>query len=425
MQGFTKLQSTKNNIKQAIINKGVPVASSDTFASYAQKIMNIVAGGDTPAEQAYLRDTIERDITDIEVTGISNIGEGAFQSCTNLTTVNFPNVTNIGNNAFQDCTNLPIVNFPNVTDIGRWAFQNCTKLSTANFPNVTNMSFSFQDCTNLKRLELGVNQVCTLSNVNAFNNSGVAAGTGYIYVPLNLVDSYKAASNWVTYKEQIRALPDPTQLKTLTINNNVLTATYTYIINGVASAVTGNVLTNIPKYSVIEYIIEADGYNTVKGSILLEDNATIDVTMTIPSWHSFTQPVLSANGTLGGEAFAVAGAHRSSNYAWYAFDASGTTYFRPASDSYDLIFYNPNPLKVSQLVLTYSSATYSDYPTTILSVSDDNVTWTQLKSFTTSSAASQTLAVDSSTGYLYYKITFTRGTNVRLKNCDITAQEYS
>lgn len=32
--------------------------------------------------------------------------------------------------------------------------------------------------------------------------------TGYIYVPRALVDSYKAATNWSTYADQIRAIED-------------------------------------------------------------------------------------------------------------------------------------------------------------------------------------------------------------------------
>jgi hypothetical protein len=33
-------------------------------------------------------------------------------------------------------------------------------------------------------------------------------GTGYIYVPSALVETYKTASNWVTYAAQIRAIED-------------------------------------------------------------------------------------------------------------------------------------------------------------------------------------------------------------------------
>ena len=43
-ENLTLLQSTKANIKQAIINKGVSVSDTDTFASYADKIGQISGG---------------------------------------------------------------------------------------------------------------------------------------------------------------------------------------------------------------------------------------------------------------------------------------------------------------------------------------------------------------------------------------------
>ena len=52
--------------------------------------------------------------------------------------------------------------------------------------------------------------MATLSNTNAFSSTPIASGTGYIYVPRALVDSYKAASKWSTYANQFRALEDYT-----------------------------------------------------------------------------------------------------------------------------------------------------------------------------------------------------------------------
>ena len=58
--------------------------------------------------------------------------------------------------------------------------------------------------------------ICTLSNKNAFSGSSVASGTGYIYVPKDLVESYKTATNWSTYATQFRALEDYTVDGTIT-----------------------------------------------------------------------------------------------------------------------------------------------------------------------------------------------------------------
>jgi hypothetical protein len=44
----------------------------------------------------------------------------------------------------------------------------------------------------------------------------IEKGTGYIYVPADLVDSYKAATNWSTFAAQFRALEDYTVDGTIT-----------------------------------------------------------------------------------------------------------------------------------------------------------------------------------------------------------------
>ena len=47
-----------------------------------------------------------------------------------------------------------------------------------------------------------------LVNKNALQNTMIANGTGYIYVPAELVETYKTTSNWETYADQIRAIED-------------------------------------------------------------------------------------------------------------------------------------------------------------------------------------------------------------------------
>ena len=194
---------------------------------------------------AFLGDSV---ITNISLPNATNIGNSAFSGCSKLEHINIPNVTTINNTAFKECTSLTSVDMPNVTSIGKYAFQlsnvrrvylpkvtsvndyafnnskieeitmpnletipkdcfaSCINLLTVDLPKVTNIfSEAFTSCRNLTSITLRANQVCTLNNANAFVNT---PSTMKIYVPSDLVDSYKANSRWSTYASQIEAIQE-------------------------------------------------------------------------------------------------------------------------------------------------------------------------------------------------------------------------
>ena len=118
---------------------------------------------------------------------ITNIGTYAFYEQYSLTTVNLPVCTTIYSYAFMGCTSLIAVNLPSCTSIGEGAFSGCTSLIGVILSGPT---------------------VCTLETNFVFDNTPIASGTGYIYVPANLVDTYKAATNWSAYASQIVAISE-------------------------------------------------------------------------------------------------------------------------------------------------------------------------------------------------------------------------
>lgn len=178
---------------------------------------------------------------------ITKVGYGTFYGNTSLTGFDAPNVTTIADYAFRDCSNLSSVNMPLLTSATVSAFYN-TAIEDINFPELTTMgtytfggssknktitlpklkivqsngfrqntgvttidlgactniyATGFYNCTALTTLILRNNAVCTLANVSAF--SGCSALTS-IYVPDSLVDSYKAATNWIDFADKIKGL---------------------------------------------------------------------------------------------------------------------------------------------------------------------------------------------------------------------------
>ncbi len=96
-----------------------------------------------------------------------------------------------------------------ISKIGKYAFYDCTALTVVDVPNVTSIEANaLYNCSALDALILGGDTVVPLSDSNALTGSGIAAGTGYIYVPSALLTSYQAATNWSTYASQFLARED-------------------------------------------------------------------------------------------------------------------------------------------------------------------------------------------------------------------------
>lgn len=125
---------------------------------------------------------------------------------------------------------------------------------------------------------------------------------------------------------------------------------------------------------------------------------------------TFSQPTLSANGTLGGSSFAVAA---SSVYAgrepYLMFDNNSSTHWtsNQVTTGY-VIFYNPNALKVSSIAVTNRSDSGVTTPASFAVYgSNDNSTYTLVGSYTNSNSTNGTTwiqAINSTNFYNYHKI---------------------
>jgi hypothetical protein len=197
-----------------------------------------------------------------------SIDDYAFQNSRGIESLSIPNVTEVGTYAFQYCNKLAVLDAPNLITLGGYAFSGnntykmtcksinlpkCTAIPASTltyFSNVTELilpeckSIGNSSCTNwsnlqyvdlpkctsianyglrnngaLETLILRSETMCTLANY-ALNSTKIFNGTGYVYVPRALIESYQVATNWSkAYAKNanvFRALEDYTVDGTLT-----------------------------------------------------------------------------------------------------------------------------------------------------------------------------------------------------------------
>ena len=153
---------------------------------------------------------LTRRATTIRNDRITYLGMEVFRNYDSLAIADFPNVTSTGVNVFYACYALHTVNLPSLISISTNMFGRNSLLKRLDFPSVESISRgAFSGCASLVTLILRkADAVCTLENVSAFSYTPIEKSTGFVYVPDDLVERYKAATNWSTYASQIKPISE-------------------------------------------------------------------------------------------------------------------------------------------------------------------------------------------------------------------------
>ena len=132
---------------------------------------------------------------------------------------NFPNLSSLilPTNTFYYHQSLTSITLPsNIMQLSAGCFQRVRTLKEITLLRNGYISFeanSFNFCDKLEKVVMpNIDRLPALVNTGAFTSSGIANKTGYIYVPDELVESMKTATNWSTYASQIKGISElPTE----------------------------------------------------------------------------------------------------------------------------------------------------------------------------------------------------------------------
>ena len=161
--GLSSVSITTNVSGGTTPTKGIVVNSWDSDGYPTE----ITTYGLTAIPQSYFNGVsgmgFFKSLTNVNFnSGVTSLGNNAFQSCSNLALTTLPSsITSVGNYCFNSCYGLSLTSLPGVTSVGRYAFQYCTSLKQLSMENIVHLSGSgssegsFYFCSNLKAVWLG------------------------------------------------------------------------------------------------------------------------------------------------------------------------------------------------------------------------------------------------------------------------------
>ena len=228
----------------SISANGTTTHDVSDYAS-AKIVVNVPTGGGSD-----LAGMIDGSVTAVSDADITDIRDYAFSDCSSLASVDLPAATEAGMSAFSECSALASVNLPEVTKLGQSCFQYCEALTEIVLPKVASIpNMGFYGCSKLKKVKADAAKSVfnAFQNCNALEVLDILGGIAWtfnanfgstnlqslviratdgvmscgsstyfnaqanIYVADALVESYKTATNWSDFADQIKPLSTYTE----------------------------------------------------------------------------------------------------------------------------------------------------------------------------------------------------------------------
>lgn len=179
--------------------------------------------GDSTVTQGSMNQVVYYRISSVDFPNATSVGYYSFQMW-NATSYNLPKCHLLGGHTFRYNLSLTEIKLPSIDSVASTSatksgyFHGCTALKKVDIgssdkPLITSNHVMFYQtcfyyCSALQALILRTPTLIEATLTNNFTNTGIANGTGYIYVPSSLLETYKTANRWADYASQIRAIED-------------------------------------------------------------------------------------------------------------------------------------------------------------------------------------------------------------------------
>lgn len=194
---------------------------------YLNAGVSVIGGGDSSALSPFYGNS-DLASADLTHSNIRILGSYAFYNCENMTTVDLGStVTTIGNYTFYHCKELESIDLTGITSIGNNAFNTCSSLVSLTIPSsiTTIENNTFDYCISLETIILPstiitikeasfghcnslTSVTCYATSVPTLGANNFTASNDTLYVPYSSIASYNATSPWNTDFEQIRPIGD-------------------------------------------------------------------------------------------------------------------------------------------------------------------------------------------------------------------------
>lgn len=363
------IEGTKQAIKKAIRNKGVDVSDTDTFRSYAEKIKEIGSGsggGSSVAEYEYIKTGGIATYPETPYT------EGASWFYTDA------NAYKDGNNAFNaycgDASATALFNGNEETSFSPFdqklffnfngkPLTKMTLLVENTFYNNESVTlYGTNDITYATNHETGIMDKLYEVSVPAYATKTtfeIECDTDYKYFRLDTSDSRTTIYS-LSFLSDGTVIKMPLKTANMTPTLQGFSEDYMRVVT-IPYYHNGDV---VESQTLIFKPYEDGGclvnYNDDGKAVNLKMFLLNPTGETITKETDFVQPVLSANGTIGGDAFAVEMDSQldANRPVWKAFD--GNTVLNNANTDqlstksghpHWVKFYNPHPLSVSKITI--------------------------------------------------------------------------